>query len=222
MNRYGRFFLVTSLLAGPEAIAQIPLLENPKPAKPWETPTPSTKIVSIGYNTFGEFYVGGELPKNSNNKLSVQAGYQVAITSGMSYQWGPFDTTTPWLTNNCKGTRFRVGYQTVDRHDRNRLAIYIEAHQLESNPFINQDFSGSSQVPIIYFTESYQKYGLRFLNAKPLDRNHTVFFTMSIAVFYSMAHRTYLSASNGIPLPPDEDLTFTSPQITFGLQFLLF
>ncbi|MBL7849374.1 MAG: hypothetical protein JNN04_00635 [Cyclobacteriaceae bacterium] len=221
MNRYGRFFLVTSLLAGPDTIAQLPL-ENSKPDKPWETQPTSTKIISIGYNTFGEFYVGGELPKNSNNKLSMQAGYQVAITSGMSYQWGPFGMTTPWLNNNCKGIRIRIGYQTIDNRDRNHLAVYLEAHQLESNPFINQDFSGSSQVAVIYFTETYQKYGVRFLNAKPLNSNHTVFFTMSVAVFYSLAHRTYLSASNGIPLPPEEDYTFTSPQITFGLQFLLF
>jgi hypothetical protein len=206
-------------MAAPESIlAQIAVLEDPKYAEQIS----SEKIISVGYNTFGEFYLGGAFPRRSRQKLSVQAGYQFALTSEMSYTWGPFDTMTPWLTNNCKGVRIRAGYQFVDRRDKNRATIFLETHQLESNPFINQDYSGSSRVPIIYFTETYQKYGVRFMNATPLNQNHSVCFTYSVGIFYSIAHRTYISASNGIPLPPDSDSTFTTPQLTIGLQFLLF
>lgn len=219
MNRISRIALYTTLIAAPDSIlAQIAILEDPKTS----IKINAEKNISIGYNTFAEFYLGGEFPRRSHHKVSVQAGYQFALTSEMSYTWGPFNATTPWLTNNCKGIRIRAGYQFVDRRDKNRATIFLETHQLESNPYINQDFVGSSAVPIIYFTETYQKYGVRFMNATPIDQSHTAFFTVSVAIFYSIAHRTYISASNGIPLPPDSDSTFTTPQLTIGLQFLLF
>ncbi len=214
MNRHGHNFLLTILLAAPELLlAQIPVFDDPKPPE---------KRISIGYNTFGEFYVGGELPRKSFHRLSLQAGYQIALTSGMSYAWGPFSTTTPWLTNNCEGVRFRVGYQFIDMRNDKRIMLFIETHQLQSNPYINQDFSGSNLVASLYFTETHQKYGARFMTASPIGQSRTVYFTFSIGVFYTMAHRTYISASNGIALPPDTDTTFTTPQITAGLQFMLF
>lgn len=214
MNRISRITFYTTLLAAPSiGFTQIPALENPEP---------SEGAISIGYNTFGEFYLGGAFPRRSRQKLSVQAGYQFALTSDMSYTWGLLDTMTPWLTNNCKGIRIRAGYQFVDRRDKHRATVFLETHQLTSNPFINQDFSGSSGVPIIYFTETYQKYGVRFMNATPLDERQSIFFTVSVGIFYSIAHRTYQSISGGLPLPPESDSTFTTPQLTIGLQFLLF
>jgi hypothetical protein len=214
MNRISRIAIYLTLLATPDSIlAQIPALENLEP---------SENSISLGYNTFGEFYIGGAFPRRSNKKLSVQAGYQFALTSEMSYTWGPFDAMTPWLTNNCKGIRIRAGYQFADRREKNHATIFLETHQLESNPFINQDFSGSNQVPVIYFTETYQKYGVRFMNAIPLDQHQSIFLTFSVGIFYSIAHRTYQSISGGLPLPPDSDSTFTTPQLTIGLQFLLF
>lgn len=214
MNGASRIVICTIALAAPETlVAQVP---------PAQDKLPQGNTMSIGYNTFGEFYLGAEFPRRSRTKLSLQAGYQVAITSDMSYTWGPFATTTPWLTNNCKGVRFRVGYQFMDNRDKNRISLFVETHQLESNPFIDQDYVGSSSVPAFYFTETHQKYGVRFQNASPLDKGHSMFFTVSVGIFYTMAHRTYLSASNGIPLPPDSDTTFTTPQISIGLLFLLF
>lgn len=214
MNGVSRIVIYTIAVVTPEAlVAQIPATQ--------EKLLPG-KTMSIGYNTFGEFYLGGEFPRTSRNKLSLQAGYQLAITSGMSYTWGPLAVTTPWLTNNCKGVRIRVGYQFIDSRDKNRATVFVETHQLESNPFIDQDYVGSSSIPVLYFTETHQKYGVRFQNASPIDKGHSIFFTVSVGIFYTMAHRTYLSASNGIPLPPDSDSTFTTPQITIGLQFILF
>lgn len=193
--------------------------------KPWEKPEPKNQhLISLGYHTFNEVYVGAEFPKKSFHKVSVQVGYQFAITSSASYYWGPFNMQNPFLTNNSDGIRMRVGYQTRSEGS-NHIVIFLEYQKLQSNEFLYSTFSGSSHASADTFTESSQKYGLRFLREKALGKSETVFFTSSIALFYSAITRSYsVTGPVGSPSPSNEveKLHTWSPQLTVGLKFMLF
>ncbi len=181
--------------------------------------------VAFGYNTFNEVYLAYEFPIRKETtiqqetRISVQAGYQFALKSEADYTWGPFEMTTPFLTNNASGVRMRAGYKF--QHEKGFATLFLEYQNLQSNPFTYSTFSGSSMAPIYKFKEAYQKYGVRIMNATPIGGGRSVYLTYSVALFLSNIHRTDISM-NGTPSTKESDAQTVSPQITFGLMFYLF
>jgi len=181
--------------------------------------------VALGYNTFNEVYVGYEFPVQEEStihretRIGVQLGYQFAMSSDADYTWGPFEMTTPFLTNNAYGVRVRVGYKL--HFGKSFATLFLEYENLKSNPFTHSTYSGSRFAPIYIFKEAYQKYGIRIMNATSIGGSTSVYLTYSAALFLVQTHRTDISL-NGTPITTESDIQTVSPQITIGLMFYLF
>lgn len=149
-----------------------------------DTRAQSDTKFSVGYNTFNEVYAGFQIPYLTTFEL----GYQFALTEEARYNSGPFDSTTPFLTNNAKGIRIRAGYPMTDN-----FTIYVEYQNLKSNNLIYA--APNSRIIGSEFKESYSKYGIRISWAIPISTN-TIYFTYSFAFFYMDIHRKYSMLGN--------------------------
>lgn len=183
-----------------------------------ESPGPSA---SVGYNTFNEVYIGYEFPRKKDLKWIAQAGYQFALSQDATYMSFMGTMRSPFITNNAHGLRTRLGIKRNEAGRLHHFMFFLEYERLESNPFINDDYSGSSLAPYDIFTEQYSRYGFRFQRAVPLGE--MVYFTYSVALFYSDVTRSY--QMKGAPPTPSnlvETYGYWAPQLTAGLKFYIF
>ena len=186
--------------------------------------------ISAGYNSFNEIYIGYDFPLRTKSslpgmdiRLCGQVGYQFALSNSAVYTFGPAEMRSPFLTNNASGYRVRFGYQDFAFQRLNHISIFLEYEGLQSNLFRYQDFSGSQYGSANEFVERYSKFGIRFMKSVSIGGSH-LFFTYSIALFYSDVKRTYSlkgSYGNATPSNEVEYLQYLVPQLTAGLKFYL-
>lgn len=187
----------------------------------WHASGQESPSASVGYNTFNEVYVGYEFPDKKDMKWIAQAGYQFALTQDATYMSFMGTVRSPFITNNASGLRARIGIKQNEAGRLHHFMFFFEYERLQSNSFVNDDYSGSSLAPYDVFTEQYSRYGFRFQRAVPLSE--MVYFTYSVALFYSDVTRNY--QMKGAPPTPSnlvETYGYWAPQLTAGLKFYIF
>lgn len=154
-------------------------------------------------------------------KWIAQAGYQFALTQDATYMTFMGTMRSPFITNNAKGLLARIGIKQNEAGRLHHFMVFLEYERLESNAFVNDDFSGSSYASYDTFTERYSRYGLRLQYAIPLGE--MVYFTYSVALFYSDVTRNY-QMKGAPPATSNEVETYGywAPQLTAGLKFYIF